>query len=180
MDALGSARAAARQRLTVLSPCRSFRYSLWRQWIGGKGVALVVCLNPSTADERMDDPTIRRCCAFAKSWGFQATCVANLFAIRATDPADMLLADDPVGPDNDAHLVALSEQADLVVGGWGNDGAHRGRAACVRALLPGLLCLKQNKSGEPSHPLYLRGSLRPTAPIAPIAPIAPRAHGIAD
>jgi hypothetical protein len=109
---------------TILSPCRTYRYSLWREWIGGDGYVLFIGLNPSTADETNDDQTIRRCIGFAKAWGFAGVCMANLFAFRATDPKVMMQAADPVGRDNDAWLRTLSDAASLVVGAWGVGGSY--------------------------------------------------------
>lgn len=96
-DLFGGTGAEAVQRDAHLSPCRRYRYALWRRWGDGPH-AMFIGLNPSTADETADDPTIRRCIAFARAWGYGALCMANLFAYRATQPADMLAQDDPVGP----------------------------------------------------------------------------------
>jgi len=87
--------------------------------------------------------------------------MANLFAFRATEPSDMVNAKDPVGPDNDKWLVKLSKDAGVVVAAWGNDGAHLGRSNDVVKLIPNLHYLKLNVTGEPAHPLYLKGSLQP-------------------
>ena len=148
-------------RQTILSPCRKYRYSLWREWLGGEGYAMFVALNPSVADEVQDDPTIRRCIAFAKAWGYSGLCMTNLFAFRATDPRDMKIAADPVGPDNDTHLLALSADAGVIVAAWGVHGVHKGRASAVCKLLPSLHCLALTKEGHPKHPLYLRKTLVP-------------------
>lgn len=149
-------------RKTVLSPCRAYRYSLWREFDRlENGYVMFIGLNPSTADEVNDDPTIRRCIAYAKSWGFGALCMTNLFAFRATKPADMVAAADPVGPDNDGHLVHLARNASIVVAAWGTNGTHRGRDAAVRSLVPTLHCLKKTRAGHPGHPLYLSADLAP-------------------
>ena len=148
-------------RSTVFSSCRTYRYALWREWAGGDGYAMFVGLNPSTADEVHDDPTIRRCVAFAKSWGYGALCMANLFAFRATDPQDMMAADDPIGPDNDTYLRSLADTAGVVVAAWGVHGAYTGRDAKVLGMLPALHCLALTKAGHPGHPLYLRKTLIP-------------------
>ena len=83
----------------TFSHCRKYRYTLWRNWAGlmptGKGYAMFVGLNPSTADETNDDPTIRRCIAFAKAWGYDALCMTNIFAFRATNPMVMLAQPAP-------------------------------------------------------------------------------------
>lgn len=152
------------------SPCRRYRYSLWRNWRGllpeTKGYAMFVGLNPSTADETNDDPTIRRCIAFAQAWGYEGLCMTNLFAFRATAPADMIAADDPVGPENDQTLRDLAESAGVVVAAWGVHGTHGGRHNAVRAMLPRLHYLRLTKDGHPGHPLYLPKSLVPV-PWAP-------------
>lgn len=148
-------------RGTVFSPCRTYRYTLWREWIGGEGYAMFVGLNPSTADETQDDPTIRRCIAFAKAWGYGGVCMTNLFAYRATLPEVMKATSDPVGPDNDEYLRALAADAGVVVAAWGANGTHKGRDAEVRKLLPELHCLALTKDGHPGHPLYLRKTLTP-------------------
>jgi hypothetical protein len=148
-------------RGAVFSRCRRYRYALHRMWEPNLGVVMFVGLNPSTADETMDDPTIRRCVAFARSWGFGSLCMTNLFAYRATQPADMLAQDDPVGPATDEYLLSIASVAGVVVAAWGVHGVHRGRGDQVRAMLPRLHYLRLTKDGHPGHPLYLPASLAP-------------------
>ena len=124
---------------------------------------MFIGLNPSTADEANDDPTVRRCIRFAQSWGYGALCMTNIFAYRATDPADMLVQDDPVGPENDAYLRRLAAGAGVVVAAWGTHGTHMGRHKAVRAMLPRLHYLRLTKDGHPGHPLYLPAILKPVA-----------------
>jgi hypothetical protein len=151
------------ERAATISACGRYRYSLWRRWAPGDPYALFVLLNPSTADASIDDPTVRRCVAYARAWGYPRVCVANLFAFRATRPDQMMLAEDPIGPDNDRTLAELSRGAADVIAGWGVLGAFRGRGADVRArLLPAPLhVLKLTHHGHPGHPLYLPSSARP-------------------
>lgn len=87
--------------------------------------------------------------------------MANLFAYRATDPADMKAAHNPIGSQNDKWLKALAKDAGLIVAAWGNDGSYLGRSAQVKKRLPEMQCLKMNKSGEPAHPLYQRADVVP-------------------
>ena len=122
---------------------------------------MFIGLNPSTADESTDDPTLIRCMNFAKSWGYGGVCIANLFAYRATDPADMKAAENPIGSQNNKWLKMLAEDAGLIVAAWGNDGAYLGRSDQVKRRLKDMHCLKMNKSGEPAHPLYQRADVRP-------------------
>ena len=157
------------KKSAVLSPCRRWRYSLTRDradWaVPESGYVMFIGLNPSTADETEDDPTIRRCLRFAADWGYTGLVMANLFAWRATDPADMKAAADPVGPDNDQHLVQLARGARVIVAAWGVHGTHMGRDEVVKALprIAGRLHhLRLTKDGHPGHPLYLPASLVPT------------------
>ena len=153
----------ARPRHAVFSPCRTYRYALSRVWSADKPYALFIGLNPSTADETLDDPTIRRCIDFAKRWGYGGLVMANLFAYRATEPAVMKRAAEPVGELNDPWLIALAAQAGVVIAAWGEQGAFGQRSAQVRQLIPQLHYLQLNKSGEPRHPLYLKRTLLPQA-----------------
>lgn len=150
-------------RETVLSPRRRYRYCLWREWDRtNPRYAVFVGLNPSTADEVDDDPTIRRCIDYAKRWGYGALCMVNLFAYRATQPKLMKEHVAPVGDDNDFWLLEVVKDAEVVVAAWGTNGTHRGRDKAVMRLLAGRLsCLDKTKEGQPKHPLYLRKALEP-------------------
>lgn len=145
-----------------------YRYTLSRRFPEGTGTCLFVMLNPSTADSRRDDPTIRRCIGFARRWGFGQLRVVNLFALRATDPRGLRGAREPthvVGPRNDAVLHREVRRADVVVAAWGAHGTLHDRAARVLEGLPDVdwQCLGTTRTGQPRHPLMLRGDtkLRP-------------------
>ena len=149
----------------TFSACRCWRYLLWRRWDAEKPVANFLMLNPSTADEHQLDPSCTRARDFAERWGYGALIVTNLFAWRATDPDDMKRAADPVGRSNNQAILRSARRSGVVVCAWGNHGSHLGRAATVgadlrRAGVP-LHALRITAEGQPSHPLYLRGSLRP-------------------
>jgi hypothetical protein len=150
-------------RQTIFSPCRTYRYTLWRQWdMYNPSYAMFIGLNPSTADEVQDDPTVRRCIGFAKAWRFGALCMTNAFAFRATNPDVMKADPSPVGSDNDHWLVEMAKDAVIVIAAWGVHGAHHGRDVQVARLIKKLHCLGVTKDGHPKHPLYLR---RETVPI---------------
>ena len=127
-----------------------YRYRLWRRWDRSKPVVAFVMLNPSSADGRRDDPTIRRCIGFARAWGFGGIDVVNLFAYRASEPRRLREVDDPVGPDNARYLRRAIRRADLVVLAW---GAHAVAAGLLS--LPRARCLGLTRAGQPRHPLYL-------------------------
>ena len=124
---------------------------------------MFVGLNPSTADETLDDPTIRRCARFARDFGCGGLCMTNLFAFRATRPHDMMIEGDPIGPDNDRWLLECAKRATLIVAAWGVHGAFRGRGVAVRALLPRLRHLGLTQAGQPRHPVYVPAASRPMA-----------------
>ena len=138
------------------SPCRKYRYELWRWWDKSKGFVLFIGLNPSTADETSDDPTIRRCINFVKDWGFGGLCMANLFAYRATEPKQMMISDEPIGPDNDITLKNLALKADMIVAAWGGNGVFNDRDKEVLSMIKRMLCLGKTKNGHPRHPLYVK------------------------
>lgn len=137
----------------VFSEDRKYRYLLWREWDSSKPTCTFVLLNPSTADEFVLDNTLKRCLAFAKQWGYGRMDILNLFALRSTDPTALYSSDDPVGPDNNEHLMKL-EEGDMIVSGWGNHGVYKDRAAEVMRFLPSSMCLGINQNGTPKHPLY--------------------------
>jgi hypothetical protein len=149
-----------------VSACGLYRYLLWRTWDDGPKV-MFVGLNPSTADASLDDPTIRKCVTFARHWGYGGLLMANLFAFRATQPADMLKAADPVGPRNDEFLRLGARMSSLIVGAWGNGGGHMGRSAVMHQTFPAMKVLRLNGTGHPAHPLYLPGCLTPRQWVAP-------------
>lgn len=150
----------------TMSACGAYRYALWRDWDVAKGRVCWIMLNPSTADAEEDDPTIRRCMGFARAWGYGGIVVVNLFAFRATKPADMLYADDPVGPDNDATIreALNSGLTAMHVCAWGQNAPRDREAEVVKLIRDyGYVphALRLTKSGHPGHPLYLPGDLVP-------------------
>ena len=90
------------------STCRRYRYRLWRIWDENKPFVLFICLNPSTADENEDDPTIRRCVRFARDWDYGGMVMVNLFAFRATDPSELYNADEQIGQNNSKEILEYS------------------------------------------------------------------------
>ena len=144
------------------SPCRTWRYALWRLWDDRLPKVAFVGLNPSTADETANDPTIRRCIDFAKRWEFGGLYMLNIFAYRATQPSDMKRSADPVGPGNDEALAYYRTRVQLIVGAWGNHGVFQDRSEAVKRVLSRRIdCLRVTSLGQPSHPLYLPAALKP-------------------
>jgi len=144
----------------TFSDCRKYRYALSRTWNGKKKTILFIGLNPSTANEKIDDPTIRRCINYAQNWGYGSLLMVNLFAYRATMPSELKNVKNPIGNDNDLQIIELSKKADIAVAAWGNEGTLLNRDKEVKKILPNLMCLKINKSGQPSHPLYQKKDLK--------------------
>ncbi len=142
----------------VYSPDNCYRYALTRTWGTGSQV-LFVMLNPSTATEVQNDPTVERCERRARALGFGGFAVANIFAYRATDPRVMRLQADPVGPANDQAILDQANSAQQIVCAWGSHGAHLERGAAVARLLRAtgreLFHLGLTQGGQPRHPLYV-------------------------
>lgn len=142
-----------------------YRYILWRTWDATLPRVGFVLLNPSTATEHVLDPTLTRCQNFAKRWGAGGMVVANIFALRSTDPAGLKRVDDPVGPDNDAAIAAVLACCGRVVAGWGNHGKLKLRQDRIDEIVRSLpaesqrqvVCFAVTKSGAPKHPLYVAG-----------------------
>lgn len=151
------------ERSTVFSKCRKYRYTLWRQWdFTSPSYAMFIGLNPSTADEVQNDPTVARCIDYSMRWGFGALCMMNIFSFRATLPTVMKAQPNPVGKDNNRWLVEIARDASVIVAAWGTHGSHLGRHQEVIELLGDKLhCLKETKDGFSSHLLYLKKSLSP-------------------
>lgn len=132
----------------------AYRYLLWREWGPGPRV-LFVMLNPSTADATADDPTLRRCIAFARSWGFASLEVVNLCAYRTPSPAILRSHPDPIGPDNPVHVASAISRASLTVAAWGNHGSRYLAGLQDSLSLIPLHALRLTATRSPSHPLYL-------------------------
>lgn len=164
----------------VLSDCGRYRYLLWRVWDSPliadapvvlpprKAVVAFCGLNPSTADATQDDPTIRRCVGFAKSWGYAGLLMVNRFAWRSTDPRGMDFVEDAYGPGNKEWMRTALDCSDIFVAAWGATlgPTNRNSPAILASILKGLAPEKLRhlgltKDGHPRHPLYLRGDTQP-------------------
>ena len=176
----------------AFSRCGRYRWWLGRRWRDDAPTLLFLGLNPSGADGKRDDPTLRRLIGFADGWGYGAIEVLNLFAWISTDPAGLRLAAEPVGHRNDAwirrRVQRLLQQETASRGqppdrrgapggaslplwlGWGNGGSWQGRDQEVLRLLAALPLqlhwLGPTAAGQPRHPLYVAGG-RPLLPCAP-------------
>lgn len=147
----------------VISEDGLYRYTLTRDIDApGKGTVTFVMLNPSTADAEKDDPTIRRCMGFARKWYYAQLKVVNLYAFRATNPRDLWLADDPVGPDNDHHISLVFGGSDLIIAAWGVSPQPKRLAQFARFdSWRNFHALGLTNGGFPRHPLYVRKDVEP-------------------
>jgi hypothetical protein len=146
-------------RSAVISPCGKYRYHLRRRIGDGSGpVATFIMLNPSTADARVDDPTIRKCVGFSQRWGCGELHVVNLFALRALDPKQVGKTHDPGGPENQVWIERSVAPADIVICAWGNLGQLMRHDETVLGWVKDIcepMCLGVTKRGHPRHPLYV-------------------------
>lgn len=149
----------------VYSDCERYRYALTRTWDDQGQRVLFVMLNPSTATEIQNDPTVERCERRARALGFGAFRVCNIFAWRDTDPRKMRAAPKPVGPENDASITESCAWADTILCAWGSHGEHLDRGPEVERLMRAtkkpLFHLGLTKAGHPRHPLYIAYATKP-------------------
>ena len=147
----------------IFSEDRLYRYTLSREWGESDNFCMFIGLNPSTADEKKDDPTIRRCVGFAKDWGYDSVFMVNLFSLRATDPKDMLSHPKPIGDSTNMWIQYLAEKAGIIVCAWGAHGRHLNRDKAVIQMLQPVktYCLGVTKGGQPRHPLYIKADTKP-------------------
>lgn len=163
-------------RAAKFSKYRKYRYSLTRWWApeADKGHVNFIMLNPSVAGESEDDPTVRRCMAYARAWGYRGLVITNLYALVSTDPRALVTAAEPVGPDNDGFITLMAQRAALVCVAWGQWGAPRmsrkrglymGRGPVVLKLLESLavvpVAFGVTQEAQPLHPLRLPNILDP-------------------
>ena len=142
----------------IFSPCRTYRYQLWRIWDASLPLLNIIGVNGSKADEHQSDHTVTRCMGFARAFGYGGLIMTNLFGYMATDPRVMRAQADPVGRENDMWLLDAARRAEIRVAAWGVHGQHRGRDRTVLRLLESypLMCLGLTRGGQPRHPLFTR------------------------
>ena len=155
-----------------ISACGRYRYRLWRRWGAGESVLWIMC-NPSTADAIEDDPTIRRCIAFARAWGYGGVRVVNLFAWRSRNPREVR-GSHSIDQQNEAVLEEELQRRGKRIAAWGSLVADIPAAARIVELLSvhRLDCLGTTKAGYPLHPLYVPASAQPI-PYVPDAALCP-------
>jgi len=149
----------------LFSPCKKYRYRLWRDWDVTKPVMTFVMLNPSVANEIDNDPTVERCQRRAVASGFGRLQIVNIFALRSTDPKALYSSNDPVGQENDAAILDAVKSHGMVVCAWGTLGNLNNRGAQVLELIRGTGVVPHylvlNKDGTPKHPLYVGYDVKP-------------------
>lgn len=144
-----------------------YRYTLGRAWDDSKPAVMFVMMNPSTASITHNDPSVAKCCRYAADWGYGSLWVGNSYAYRATDQKRLVAMPDPVGPENDKYLIKMADRSSLIVFAYGKPHKIlRYRGPEVAKLLSRggsrpLHVLKLCQDGTPSHPLYLKGNLKP-------------------
>ena len=153
------------KKSAIFSPCETYRYSLTRIWNHKKKPILFIGLNPSTADENNDDPTIRKCMHYVYQWGFGGLIMVNLFAFRATLPNDLKKSKFPVGKNNNQFIINAAQKSEMTIVAWGNDGQLYGRDNEVLELISNPMCINTNKTGQPAHPLYQKNDATPKSYI---------------
>jgi len=141
------------------SECLKYRYALWRIWDKNKPLIMFIGLNPSTANDTTDDPTIRRVKRFASNWGFGGVYMMNLFGLISPYPEDLQKNNDPLG-DNDGWIEKIASKCDKIIFAWGSFPEAYERAKEVTNRYNGY-ALVINKDGSPRHPLYVKSDIEP-------------------
>jgi hypothetical protein len=168
-----SATIVAMKGRAGFSRCGRYRYWLRRSWDRTLPQCAFVGLNPSTANAKTNDPTLRRCIDFAQQWGFGSLLMVNLFSLRATDPRELLGEYDPIGPRTNLWLRRARGESQLIIAAWGNGGALQNRHSIAAKLLGNMRCLGVTATGMPKHPLYCPK----TTPLLPFT-LGPQAVGL--
>lgn len=140
----------------VFSECRRYRYILWRGWAPHLPRIMFIGLNPSTANEHKDDPTIRNVKKLATNWGYGGVYMCNLYAYVTPHPEELMECDDPIA-NNDVWLRETAAKCSSICFAWGNFryAQMNDRAAIVAAMFEHAVCCGVNQNGTPSHPLYI-------------------------
>lgn len=143
----------------VFSACEKYRYVLWRIWDESKPLWMFVLLNPSTATEEQNDPTITRQMERAKRGGAGGIVVVNSGAIRETDSDLAVKNEDPIGAHNIFWIKEMIPKCEVHIAGWGPKASTFQGDRIVKSIfrqenVP-LKALKVNKDGSPGHPLYI-------------------------
>jgi len=144
----------------AFSADRQYRYALWRIWNPDKPLAMFIGLNPSTANEHVDDPTIKRVMKLVGGWGYGGFYMMNLFAIVSSDPNILVGHSDPLG-ENELWLDKIALECEMIVFAWGAFKQCRARAEEIKNRFPGAYCLRKTKDGHPWHPLYIPAKTKP-------------------
>lgn len=152
----------------IYSDCHTYRYYLKRDFGKDIGTCNFIMLNPSTATEEKNDPTVARCCSYAKNWGYRTLIITNIFPLRSTDPKGLYTHsfDNEVLNTNNKFIVDVACQSDIVITAWGNHGTLTNIGQNILSILlekcpEKVYNLGVTKLGQPKHPLYLRKDLKP-------------------
>lgn len=144
----------------LFSDCGKYRFVLWRTWDDNKPKIMFIGLNPSTANEETDDPTIRRVKNFSHSWGFGGLYMLNLFTFVSSNPEDLKICSKPDFL-ADWYLKVYQDQVEKIIFAWGSFPEASQRAERVIQMFPQGYALVINKDGSPRHPLYVKGDVKP-------------------
>ena len=145
----------------TISKDKQYRYTLSRIWDQDKEMILFIGLNPSTADAKENDPTIRRLIGYATRWGYGGMHVCNLFAYRTPHPKELFKVANPIGPRNDVYIKKLNKLSTTTVLVYGNDGKRLNRHEEILKIIDKPYCIQKSKTGMPMHPLYLKYTDKP-------------------
>lgn len=140
----------------LFSECKKHRHALWRIWDQNKPLVMFIGLNPSTANEHTDDPTIRRVKKFAADWGYGGVYMMNLFTYVTAYPEELIKCGDP----NYSVLRVMADKCEKIIFAWGSFKEAEDRGREVINMFDGY-ALVINSNGSPRHPLYVKADVVP-------------------
>lgn len=104
-----------------MSGLTQYRYKLKREIDKNGSITIgFIGVTPSTADDFFDDNTVKNWKVFAKNNNAKKMLVANVFGFRSTNVKNLPNAIDPIGKDNDASLLSIINECDVLVPCWGS------------------------------------------------------------
>ena len=133
------------------------RYSLSRIWENKLPKVLFIMLNPSIANSKKNDPTIRKIISYSKSWGFGGVYVGNIYSNISPYPKDIRLIKFHREKKNIESIKKMKEKTELSVFAWGN---NEKAPNWLKAIIKTPYYIELSKNGIPKHPLYLKKNLK--------------------
>jgi hypothetical protein len=113
------------KRDAIFSHYNSYRYRFSKIWDSNKKTVLLIGLNPSNGTDKKDDPTLTKLTKIVEHLDgeiYGGFYVGNLFAFITPKPHELIQSKNPIGDDNDCHLIDMALKCEKTICMWGNEG----------------------------------------------------------